>query len=357
MARRLRGSARFGEDGEDFEDSIPDASLGETEDDDDDDEGGEVLSAAEIRRLTSGRRDRGTARLVDDYDGANARGGSRMEEAGEGADEYGLGEGLQKPLREDQYSIPELFERLAGSRRKPYLTLSDLKHWQYVQVLMEDGMLTLPQLKAIFYNAGAQRGQLRLPEFAQFLDLFAEEMGLQDSDEQGNGGGPGGGQAGSPQFLIDDIAEGTSPASVESGSRVGLPISAQLESPEMLPAKETGVLRALSQAGSSTAGTVSSNSLLPAAEGVAATNRIADTIFSGLAPKNAPYVDFDTVLRKWSVVRSIVAGDSAQEGKLRHLFAQSAGRNGAPDGMVDGEGFAAFFEHTMRAVQDRLPGV
>jgi hypothetical protein len=310
---------------------------------DDDDEAGEVLSKAEVRRLTADRRT-----LADDYDGAN-----REDATDEAADSAALAKAARNKasaLGEDQYTTDELFESL--SNRKPFLTLSDVKKWDYARLLIQDGSLTVPVLQCLFQRAGAVRGQLGPGKFGLFLDLFADELGLAEDDgsfvdeeaELFALGAPAATKDPTSsvtvrshkklKFAIDDFAEAVASIPVVKpapGSTTAEKRSARKQDkqkPSEYIELPDGLSVSLSQP---------DNASPPRAM-----QTLTDALFETFA-KGKPHVDFETLVQKWDTLRTLIARDGGNAVRLRQSFAECA-KASKVKGHVDAAGFARFVD-------------
>ena len=121
----------------------------------DDDDEGEELSAEEIRALTMGRSSQPQI-VIDDFGGGNTGGSGSSRKSGSNSKSEGT-DGLPSPetvLAErrsagsvtsmdeqaEEISIEELFQELCGKGRD-YVTIRDVKKWDYLQDLIADGDL------------------------------------------------------------------------------------------------------------------------------------------------------------------------------------------------------------------------
>jgi hypothetical protein len=315
------------------------------DDSDDDDETGEVLSEAEVRRLTANRRGEAPGRaLVEDFDKVN-----REDSSDEAEDMLAVAKAARKKaaaLGEDQYTTEELFQSL--SNRKPFLTLSDIKKWDYARLLMQDGDLTMPVLQSVFQRAGAVRGQLGPEQFGLFLDLFAAELGLAEDDGSfiddeeeallapGSIANPEKGPATTnsnrkQKFVIDDFAEvvGSTAAVATSTSTA----KHNNQKQDNKPAPEFIQLPDGLSVGVSDPAT----SAPPRAM-----QTLSDALFETFAQGKA-HVDFETLVQKWDTLRLLIARDAGNAVRLRQSFTECA--NGSKvKGQVDAAGFAKFVD-------------
>ena len=160
-------------------------SMGDDEDDlgDDDDDEGEELTAEEIKSLTMGRSSQPQI-VIDDFGGSSGgSSGSRRQKAGPSPEEV-LAErrSAGATTMEDQgeeVSLEELFQELCGKGRD-YVTVRDVKKWDYLQDLLADGDLSDDDLAELFEEAGAVGGKLVEDQFDDFIDLLADSLGLEE---------------------------------------------------------------------------------------------------------------------------------------------------------------------------------
>ena len=150
---------------------------------DDDDDEGEELSAEEIRALTTGRSSQPQI-VIDDFGGApsgtsRSRGGSNSKSDGGGlpspetllAERRSAGAVTSMDEQAEEISIEELFQELCGKGRD-YVTVRDVKKWDYLQDLIADGDLGDEDLLDLFDEAGAVQGKLLEDQFGMLPPLI-----------------------------------------------------------------------------------------------------------------------------------------------------------------------------------------
>ena len=162
---------------------------------DDDDEEGEELSAEEIRALTTGRSSQPQI-VIDDFGGGGGGGGAPSGTSRRGssngkseggvpspetllAERRGTGAVTSMDEQAEEISIEELFQELCGKNRD-YVTVRDVKKWDYLQDLIADGDLDDEDLVDLFDEAGAVQGKLQEDQFGDFIDLLADSLGLEE---------------------------------------------------------------------------------------------------------------------------------------------------------------------------------
>ena len=148
LSLNIREGILEGEDDSDDEDM-------DDEDDDDDDDEGDDLTAEEIRTLTSGRSQIPQI-LIDDFGGGKAVKGLNADEnrkgkgrgfangltAGAGAPSNDMEQQRERRRKEamndqaEEISVDELFRGLCV-RGRDYITVKDIKKWDYLQELMK----------------------------------------------------------------------------------------------------------------------------------------------------------------------------------------------------------------------------
>lgn len=78
-------------------------------------------------------------------------------------------------------SNEELFQHVSNG--KSYITITDLKRWDYMKQLIKDKAIDLPTIQILCKEAGAmQGGKLSENQFELFIDLFAKLLKLDDFD-------------------------------------------------------------------------------------------------------------------------------------------------------------------------------
>lgn len=166
--------------------------LDPDEDEDDDDDEGEELSAAEINALTGGRHK--AQLLIDETPQSNNKAdkgkkGSKtpattpVDAVAEGEDELDEDRRLM-PTGEDEMfgvelSTEELFEELSQGR--PYLTLKEIKKWDYLKDFLDNGDIDEKTLKELISESGGA-GKLNVEQLDTFIDLLVDNLGLSELD-------------------------------------------------------------------------------------------------------------------------------------------------------------------------------
>jgi len=197
LQRTLSLSGNGPLEGEDDEDDEDMDDMDDDEDDDNDDEDeGEELTAEEVRRLTSGRTQQPQI-VIDDFKNRAADPLAVGKAKGKGRGfANGLTAGAGLPLSDaeqlalkkrtdamndqaEEISIDELFRDLCA-RGRDYVTVKDVKKWDYLQELMKDGELTDTILAELFVEAGATQGKLLEEQFEDFVDILADTLGLEE---------------------------------------------------------------------------------------------------------------------------------------------------------------------------------
>lgn len=172
--------------------------LDPDEDDDEDDDDGEDLSAAEINALTGGRHK--SQLLIDETAQSNSKSdkgkkstsspvSSELNVLGEGQDTDDEEEEDRRvmPTGEDEMfgeemSTEELFDELSQGR--PYLTLKEIKKWDYLKDFLDNGDVDEAKLKELISESGGS-GKLNVEQLDTFIDLLVENLGLTEMDEDG----------------------------------------------------------------------------------------------------------------------------------------------------------------------------
>lgn len=137
----------------------------------DEDETEEILSSAEVQKLT------GRKLLIDEIS-APATGSSADSE------DALTDEELEEEA--DELSAEELFYELSSGRS--FITLANLKNWDYMRVLLKNGDLDNEILREMFQASGGFNGRLKKADFNNFLELFEIAIGDDDDDDEDSDG-------------------------------------------------------------------------------------------------------------------------------------------------------------------------
>ena len=150
--------------------SDDDGDFDENGDDEDGDDGYK-FSTAEIDALVAQRN----AKLLIDEVGDN-RDDDIMAE---------LGRQRNRNIEEDgeEISIDEIFDELRGSGNRDYITISQLRKWDYLSDLLEDGDLPDDDFKQLISESGARDGKMTLEQFEDFVDIMVDFLDLEDENE------------------------------------------------------------------------------------------------------------------------------------------------------------------------------
>lgn len=328
-------------------------------DDEDDDisdtewERGETLSVAEIRALTAHRV---SQQQLNDYDEVNKGDVSlpnpaypasmtrtTLNGAADGAastagarNSVRNGAVLAHSAAANQLSTEELFESL--SNKRSFLTLGELKKWQYVrQMLLTDGALTPLMLQDLFTQSGARQGRMDVDHFEVFLDLFVDVLGLEEEDGDYfdiedsalDGNGASRVKQGANRYLIDDLDESlkeskptrTSRAATTAGTKTDATVGAadvKVTARAANPAKKASKNKTDNQSASATS--------TPAADGVAGAFLV--DLFQQLSKGKIQYLQYSD-LQQWDVLQLLVGKSTALSAQARSVFdACCAGNKG-----------------------------
>ena len=235
LALTLSDGENFNDEDDDDNDDYADNASDE-DDDGADGEGGDNLSPAEIRALLAGTN-RANAKIgLDDFAtvtadtdtsgrvaemGASRSNPNRRVTGEQGLDERAAREAVRsfhasnqvmgkgpprssnsQPLDElwlsqgEEVDIEEIFAELLPYG-KSHLTYKEIKRWDYVQLLLEDGDIDEKNIKNLIAIASgvdmsskegdiydkAASGKLDVIAFDEFVDLLADSLGLEDANE------------------------------------------------------------------------------------------------------------------------------------------------------------------------------
>ena len=78
-------------------------------------------------------------------------------------------------------SSEELFDSLSNGRE--YVTMSDLKKWDYLNVLLDGGIVAKDTLKSLFTTSGAAMGRLNNDQFELFIEKLMDKLDLEDEND------------------------------------------------------------------------------------------------------------------------------------------------------------------------------
>ena len=81
---------------------------------------------------------------------------------------------------EEEVSEEEMFMSLSNG--KSYLAIRDLKKWDFIQQLMEEGIMDEGGLEDVFALAGSKRGRIDLNGFKEFIQILSDELDMEDAD-------------------------------------------------------------------------------------------------------------------------------------------------------------------------------
>lgn len=187
------------DDGNEYDDDEDDYASGDLSKLDtlESDETEQVMSLAELKAVTAGSRY--TQMLIDDTGGdvdAGKQGSNSRKKNGRAGSEPSVDEVMAEasskrrtaavPEDDDvgmEISVEELFDELSHGR--DYLTIKDVKRWDYLQQFLKDGELTEVDVNELLEETGTA-GKLELDEFEDFVDAMVDRLGLveEGSDEE-----------------------------------------------------------------------------------------------------------------------------------------------------------------------------
>jgi hypothetical protein len=254
------------------------------------------------------------------------------------------------PNESQEMSTEELFAEL--SKGRDYVTIKEIKRWDYVVDALRDGDITEDDLKELIREAGGRvtGGRLSEDDFDQFIDLFADRLGLEDDeniegDEDGADADDQESQPPSVLILDDTLSTDSPPPMPLIRARAS---AAADDDDEELDEDDDEEMEDITD-DSKNQDPSSSASIDELFQKKASTNDLFQYVFNAVAGKKA-YVSLEDAL-SWDFAKAMIDNKAVSRSEAERMFIDSIKSNQKlPPGQprdakaLDKHGFEAYME-------------